>query len=94
MPGKRKKDPEFNPIREALENLLDITEDYRERLETELDAARIEPEPYLPLIRSLESQIASIRGMETLLDDQAWPLLIRLGHGSSYVEHTRTRDYF
>ena len=94
MPGKRKKDPEFNLMREALENLLDVTEDYRERLEAELAAARAELEPYPPLIRSLESQIASLRRMETLLDDQAWPLLIRLGHGSSYVEHARTRDYF
>ena len=94
MPGKRKKDPEINLMREALEGLFDVTEDYRESLETELAAARTEPDPYLPLIRALESQIASVSKMETLLDDQAWPLVIRLGHGSSYVEHARTRDYF
>jgi flagellar biosynthesis chaperone FliJ len=93
-PGKRKKDPEIKLLRDALENLLDLAEDYRHRLEGELETARSEKEPYMALLRSLESQIESLRQMEATLDDQVWPQIIRLGHGSSYVEHTRTRDFF
>ena len=94
MPGKRKKDPEIAVIRQSLEDLLDAAEDYREKLERELDAARVEEEPYEHLLRSLESQIASVRKLEMLLDEEMWPQIVRLAHGSSYVEHTRTRDYF
>jgi hypothetical protein len=94
MPGKRKKDPEIRVLRDGLENLLDNAEGYRARLERELEATRSEPEPYLHLIRALESQIESIRKLENTLDEQVWPEIIKLGHGSSYVEHTRTRDYF
>jgi hypothetical protein len=81
-------------IREILEDLLDAAEDYREKLERELDAARAEEEPYEHLLRSLKSQIASVRKLEMLLDEEIWPQTVRLAHGSSYVEHTRTRDYF
>lgn len=94
MPGKRKKDPEIAVIRQSLEDLLDAAEDYREKLERELDAARVEEEPYEHLLRSLKSQIASVRKLEMLLDEEIWPQIVRLAHGSSYVEHTRTRDYF
>jgi hypothetical protein len=94
MPGKRKKDPEIAVIRQILEDLLDAAEDYREKLERELDAARTDEEPYEHLLRSLKSQITSVRKLEMLLDEEIWPQIVRLAHGSSYVEHTRTRDYF
>jgi hypothetical protein len=92
--GKRKKDPEIAVIRQILEDLIDAAEVYRERLEGELEAARAEQEPYEHLIRSLNSQIGSVRNLEMSLDEQIWPQIVRLAHGSSYVEHTRTRDYF
>ena len=94
MTGKRKKDPEVLEIRQELEHLLLTVEDYRARLEQELERARTEPEPYDPLLRALDSQIGSVRRLETLLDEQVWPQIVRLAHGSSYVEHARTRDYF
>lgn len=95
IPGsKRRKDPEYGELREVLEGFRDIAEAYRERLERELDAARSEPDPYLHLIRPLERQIESIRRLESLVDDDVWPLLIELANVSAYIEHARTRDYF
>lgn len=94
MPGKRKKDPEYYELREILERFLDAAERYRLRLEGELTAARAEREPYEHLIRALEAQMATTRNLETVLDEQAWPIVIRLANGSAYVEHARTRDYF
>lgn len=94
MPGKRKKDQEYYELRDDLEQFLDTAERYRVKLEAELAAARAEPEPYQHLIRALERQIARARKLESLLDDQIWPVLIELANVSAYVEHARTRDYF
>jgi len=93
-PGKRRKDPEYGELRDVLERFRDVAEGYRGRLEGELAAARSEPDPYLHLIRPLERQIASIRRLEALVDDEVWTLLIELANVSAYIEHARTRDYF
>lgn len=94
MPGKRHKDPEYGELRDVLERFRDIAEDYRSRLERELAVAQAEPEPYMHLVRPLERQIASIRRLETLVDEGVWPLLIEIANVSAYIEHARTRDYF
>ena len=94
MPGKRKKDPEYARLREILEEFLDVAESYRARLEKELASVQREPEPYLHLIRPLERQLASIRRLEELLDEDVWPRLIELANVSAYIAHARTRDYF
>ncbi|MBM4465029.1 MAG: hypothetical protein FJ014_05650 [Chloroflexi bacterium] len=94
MKAKRKTDPQVYRIQEHLETLLNTVEDYCKDLEVELTAARAEAEPYAHLIRALEMQITTVRKVESLLDDQVWPEVIHMRHGSSYVAHTRTRDYF
>jgi hypothetical protein len=94
MSAKRKKDPEYQRLRDVLEEFLDVAEAYRARLEAELESVRAEPDPYVHLIRPLERQIDSLRKLETHMDDQVWPRLIELANVSAYIEHARTRDYF
>lgn len=94
MKAKRKKDPEYNQLRDVLEEFLNVAEAYRERLEAELASVKGEADPYLHLVRPLERQIESLRRLEAHVDDQIWPRLIELANVSAYIEHARTRDYF
>jgi hypothetical protein len=94
MKPKRKKDPEYHRLREVLEEFLNVAEDYRARLETELAKEQAAAEPYLHLVRPLQRQIDALQQLEAHVDDQVWPRLIELANVSAYIEHARTRDYF
>lgn len=91
---KRSTEPEAIAIHSRLEDLLDAVEAYRQDLEQELAASMREAMPYPPLLRALEMQIEKLREMESVVNDKLWPAVINLRHGSSYVAHARTRDYF
>jgi hypothetical protein len=94
MPGKRKKDPEYYQLKDTLEQLLNIAEAYRARLEAELAAEQGRADAYLHLVRPLERQIEALKKLEAALDQSVWPMVIEIANTSAYIEHARTRDYF
>lgn len=90
---KRKKDPQTYALIETTEDLLEIIEEYREELETRVEAFCAQS-PSSERITALENLITKMKAFEELVDLQVWDLVRNIANGSAYVEHARTGDYF
>ncbi len=94
MKGKRKKDPAFYELHEILSDLLEIVEDYHQALEDELSAEEAQEEPYASLVWALNGHVKAVKQLEELLDEKAWPHVIRIGITSSSISHRRAGGFF
>jgi len=89
----RSKEPEVMQMADVLQEFEAIMLSYTQHLEAELRAEQ-EGEAYPWLISGLTRQIAWLKAVHTIVDEELWDQMIMLANMSQSLSHRRTRRMF